>query len=99
MYDVHDAMLLVHVYKLYIDEYGLIEPVKHYWLMPIDLYYCSTCKYPETISVGCYTEQLKKVLPEHDVFHKRLRLSAKKSVKIQQTIRMQNITERMQKIR
>ena len=86
------------VYKIYIDEYGLIEPAKHYCLMPRDLYYCSTCKYPETISVGCYTEQLKKVLPEPDIFHKRV-TKAKKTVKIQQIIRMQNITERMQKIR
>ena len=60
------------VYKIYIDGYGLIEPGKYYSLMPRDLYYCSKCKYSDTISVGCYTEELKKILPEPNIFHEQV---------------------------
>ncbi len=75
-------------YKIYVDEYGLIEPIKYHHLMPIDLYYCSGCKHPDTISVGCYTEQLKNILPEPNVFHEQ-ETKAKKNIKIQMLIRME----------
>lgn len=60
------------VYKIYIDEYGMIEPNMHHYSMPRDLYYCSSCKRPDTISVGKFTEEFKNILPPPEIFHGRI---------------------------
>lgn len=57
------------IHSIYVDEYGLLEPHKHHYPMPRDLYYCSNCKRPDTITVGKFTEELKKYLPTPDIFH------------------------------
>ena len=60
------------VLQIYVDEYGMIEPVKHHSIMPRDLYYCSSCRHPDTISVGMYTETLKQILPKPSEFHEKI---------------------------
>jgi hypothetical protein len=85
---------------IYVDEYGVIEPSKNYYQMPRDLYYCSGCKRPDTISVGLFTEELKKCLPSPDIFHGRLTRD-KNQIKILHAERMKKIeeTERFRRIR
>ena len=77
---------------IYIDGYGMLEPLKHYYQMPRDLYYCAICKHPDTISVGLFTEELKKCLPKPDIFHGRL-TKEKKQIQINHTERMKKIEE------
>ena len=58
--------------RIYIDEYGMLEPAMYHYPMPRDLYYCSNCRRPDTITVGAFTEELKNMLPTPDIFHGRI---------------------------
>ncbi len=81
--------------RIYIDEFGMLEPALYYYPMPRDLYYCSKCKRPDTISVGRFTEELKNFLPTPDIFHGRI-TKEKKNDRIQFTERIKQEKERYQ---
>ena len=66
------------VLQIYVDEYGMIEPAEYHSIMPQDLYYCSSCKHPDTISAGMYTETLKQILPKPSKFHELINMEKKR---------------------
>lgn len=47
---------------IYIDEYRLIDLSEHKINVPVDMYYCNTCK-KSTESLGQYITRIKKDLP------------------------------------
>lgn len=81
-------------YKIYVDEYGMLEPKMHQYSMPRDLYYCLNCKRPDTISVGKFTEEFKNILPFPEVFHGRITKKIKND-KIQFNKRMTKKQEKL----